>query len=152
MRPLLRFALPLMLLWVAPAYADLSVTGDSSGVTVDATSASLRDIIDGLVKQTGMKIDLEGTDDTAIDGKFTGSVADVLTQMLRNMSFMITDPVDGSAAGLRVVIIGPAVSPVAPPIPDPAMADPNMVNPDPTQRQNARPPNPNEINGDPPAL
>jgi hypothetical protein len=92
----------------------LSVSGEAGDVTVEAKAATFSEIVDAIIDRTGMQISVEGTDVPAIDGDFHGSVRDVLTEMLRNMSFLISAPGDDAdQPGLRVVIFGPAVEPRA---------------------------------------
>ena len=65
----------LTILWAWPASAELSVSGEADDVTVEAKDARFSEVVDGIVKQTGMQISIEGTDDPSIDGDFHGSVA-----------------------------------------------------------------------------
>jgi hypothetical protein len=119
MRLLLPAVLSLTILWAWPASAELSVSGEAGDVTVEAKAATFSEIIDGIINRTGMQISVEGTDDPSIDGDFRGSVQDVLTEMLRNTSFLISAAGDDAdQPSLHVVIFGPAVEPVAPPLPE----------------------------------
>ena len=114
MRLLIPILLAALLGTALPASAGLSVTGDAADVTVDAQGATLREIVDALAKQTGMTIDLEGSDDMAVDGAFQGPVEEVLTRILRNMSFVISALDDAGASGLRVQVLGEGVAPIPP--------------------------------------
>ena len=155
MRLLLPAVLGLTILWAWPASAELSVSGEADDLTVEAKDATFSEVVDGIVNQTGMQISIEGTDDPSIDGDFHGSVADVLTEMLRNTSFLISAADDTDQPGLHVVIFGPAVEPVPPPnadnpdlqsppdVPSDAAPEPPPVpEPAPPNKQNPRrPPN-----------
>jgi citrate lyase gamma subunit len=87
-----------------PAGAEVAVTGSDSSVTVEARGATLIEIVSELKKKTGVRIDLQGTVGSSIDGDFGGSVEDAIAQMLRNDSFVISkiDTNDGPA--LRIVV------------------------------------------------
>ena len=119
MRPLLPAILCLTILLAWPASAELSLSGEAGDITVEAKAATFSEIINGIIDRTGMQISVEGTDDPSIDGDFHGSVQDVLTEMLRNTSFLISAAGDDAdQPGLHVIIFGPAVEPVAPPVPE----------------------------------
>ena len=131
----------LTLLGAWPAMAELSVSGGADDVTVEAKDAAFSEVVDGIVNQTGVQISVEGSDAPTIDGDFRGPVEDVLTEMLRNTSFLISPGDDSDQPGLHVVILGPAVEPVAPPVPEsdnPDMQPP----PDLSGDQSAPPPEP----------
>ncbi len=113
----MRFLLPAVLFGLAaaaaPAYAETTVTGEPTDVTVEASGATLREVVDAVAGETGMTINLEGSEEMPVDGKFEGAVEEVLARILRNMSFVISALDDKS--GLRIHVLGEGVAATAPP-------------------------------------
>lgn len=89
---------------VLPGGAESIVTGTIDFITVEARGATLEELVGALSQQTGRRIDLEGSDDRAIDGAYRGSVEDVLGQILRNTSFVISQR-DGANGSILVITL-----------------------------------------------
>ena len=114
LRLLLPAALWLALAALSPAAAEVRVSGSASDVTVEAHAVNLTAIVAALSKATGIRIAVDGTDNVPIDGTYRGSVKEVLSDILRNVSFLITDVSDANGPGLLVTLFVGNVPPPPP--------------------------------------
>ena len=75
---------------VAPAHAEVSVTGDAGDLVVEADEAPLEDVIVAVAEAVGSTIEPpEDTPATLVTGVYRGSVSEVLKALMPSSDFFV---------------------------------------------------------------
>ena len=116
-------ALAVVIVTAGTVHADVRVTGDARAVQVDATGSNVAEVLSALATACGLRVKTSMALDRPVSGTFTGSLSQVLSQMLQGHNYYIRH----QATEIEVTVIGPqgdraaAVARPRPP-PTPAMS------------------------------
>jgi hypothetical protein len=94
----------LSLTFAQSAEAEVDVTGSGDDLTLEVHAAMLPEVTAALAHQAGVTIEVVGSDPRPIDGTFHGSLRQVLADMLRNTSFVVSETVSDGRPTLRVTL------------------------------------------------
>jgi hypothetical protein len=82
------------------AYADVRVSGEAEALTIEASNASLEEVLAALGRSCGLQYRYPADFSHSVSGTFAGSLRQVLPRLLQGTNFVV----ENSANGTRVVI------------------------------------------------
>ena len=103
-----------LVLWTgtsASASAEVIITGTPDQVRVEATNATLEELLSGLHDKFGLSYRIGKSLDDKIEGTYTGSLTSVVKRLVRNHDFVISGEFNGEKSALVVVVLGQSGSP-----------------------------------------
>ena len=110
--------------------AEVHLSGTRDHVTVQATDATLPEILSALQAEFELKVTLRGTDPRKFSGSYSGTVRQVLSRILSGEDYVL----ETTADGFNVVVLSQSAADNA--------ARPGLPAPPPPPAQNAGPPAP----------
>jgi hypothetical protein len=128
-----------------------TVTWDSQGLKIDASNASLHQILNDVSTATGAKVEGFGADERVFGEYGPGKAGDILSQLLHGSGYnvlMIGDQGEGTP---RQIVLSPRRTDNGPPSanrPSPDAQEEDV--PEPPEPEEQPPPQPQLINGRPP--
>jgi hypothetical protein len=128
-----------------------TVTWDSQGLKIDASNASLHQILNDVSTATGAKVEGFGADERVFGEYGPGKAGDILSQLLHGSGYnvlMIGDQGEGTP---RQIVLSPRRTDSGPPStnrPSPDAQEEDV--PEPPEPEEQPPPQPQLINGRPP--
>jgi len=82
-------ALAVVMLTAGAVHAEVRVNGDAGAVQVDATGASVDEVLSALGTAFPVRVKTSMALDRAVSGTFTGSLAQILSRMLQGYNYFI---------------------------------------------------------------
>jgi hypothetical protein len=98
-----------LVLWAgtsASASAEVIITGTPDQVRVEATNATLEELLSGLGDKFGLSYRIGKSLDDKIEGTYTGSLTSVVRRLVRNYDFVISGKFNGEKSALVVLVLG----------------------------------------------
>ena len=82
------------------AYADVRVSGEAEALKIEASNASLEEVLAALGRSCGLQYRYPADFSHSVSGTFAGSLRQVLSRLLQGTNFVV----ESSASGTKVVI------------------------------------------------
>ncbi len=82
------------------AQADVKVSGDADALRIEASDASLEEVLAALGRNSGLQYHYPANLSHSVSGTFAGSLRQVLSRLLQGYNFVV----ESSESGTRVVI------------------------------------------------
>src|SRR5262249_7929419 len=116
-------ALAVVIVTASTVHAEVRVNGEAGAVQVDATQSNVAEVLSALETAHGLRVNTSTALDRTVSGTFTGSLAQILSRMLKGYNYFIRH----QATGIEVTVIGlqgdrAAAVPRPRPPPTPAMS------------------------------
>jgi hypothetical protein len=83
-----------------PACADVRVSGEAEALKIEASNASLEEVLAALGRSCGLQYRYPADFSHSVSGTFAGSLRQVLSRLLQGTNFVV----ESSASGTKVVI------------------------------------------------
>ena len=92
-------------LYGSDARAEIKISGDEKALSVDVQDATLGDVLSALRSSFGFQYPASDSLDRPVNGQYHGSLRRVLSNLLRDLDYVIFTTGDHVT---RIVVIGPA--------------------------------------------
>jgi hypothetical protein len=82
-------ALAVLIIMTGAVHADVRVSGDAHAVQLDATRSNVAEVLSALESAFRLRVNTSMVLDKAVGGTYTGSLAQVLSRILRDYNYFI---------------------------------------------------------------